>query len=203
MKKFFNKVYFGLLLRNHCHHCCLWCNHFEHCKEETLEDQMYENEANYKFVPKDSQMKDYFEILLSLGIKYKDKSFPMKTFLNVQALEAELNKLARYIFNDDRNVFFHEFRMFPYILHGLRSKPIPEDAMGLIHNYTYLDLRLIQLIKVFVTVKNEYYLFLDIDHFINNSEKYYIKDSPIQKIPIDQIYLIFARASRLSITKKN
>lgn len=42
MKKFFDRVYFWLFLRNHCHHCCLWCEHFEHCKEETSEDMVEE-----------------------------------------------------------------------------------------------------------------------------------------------------------------
>lgn len=155
-------------------------------------NKMMKKFMKYSFRPASCQMEYYLEILKKLGIRFKGEGFKLKYNLNLKELELELNKLSKYIFDDDRTIIFNDFRMFPYIHHGKLSKPIMEDAKCLIKNYTYLDLRFIQLIKSIIQCHNERFSFFDVDFLIDESEKYYVKDTSIEEIPIDQIYLIFS-----------
>lgn len=131
--------------------------------------------------------------LLNFGVSLKDNvSFldlckHFKTSNSCTEFEAELNKLAHYIYGDSRKIVFNEFRQFPYIDHGLNDS---SDASGLAKNYTNADVRLIKFIKQFIEYNNGKYSFMDIDYFIENTEKVPFHEVPISEMPIDELLYI-------------
>lgn len=115
---------------------------------------------------------------------YLDIVNHIKTFNSRKEFEKELNKLASYIYDGDRTIFFHEFRQFPYINHG---KDNSSDICGYATNYTSSDIHLIKFIKKFMICKNGIYKFFDVDYIIKNTKRVEFKDCNIIDMPIDEI----------------
>lgn len=113
-----------------------------------------------------------------------DISKHVKTFNKCLELENELNKLATYIYDGKRKIVFHEFREFPYIVHGNDNL---KDICGLANNYTSADVYLIKFIKKFLLYQRKKYVFFDVDFIIQNTRKIEFKDCSIIDMPIDEI----------------
>ena len=124
-------------------------------------------------------------IIENEGFKITDISNHIKTFKDCDELENELNKLAQYIYPDKRTIVFHEFRQFPYIIHGNYNR---SDFIGLLENYTNLDIDLIKFIRKFVKyIKNGKYLFFDVNFIIKNTSKIEVTECSIFDMTIDEI----------------
>ncbi|WP_434307614.1 hypothetical protein [Clostridium botulinum] len=108
----------------------------------------------------------------------------IKKFRDCSELEIELNKLANYIYNGKRTIFFHEFRQFPYISHENNNSA---DISGFAKNYTSSDVYLIKFIKKCLAYQSGKYSFFDVDFIIGNTKKIEFDECPINNMPIDEI----------------
>lgn len=126
-----------------------------------------------------------FGIEANEGFDMTEITNNIKSFSNYSELEAELNKLAYYIYDGKRTIFYHEFRQFPYINHGNINSA--EDASGLAQNYTNADIYLIKFIRKFVNYKRGKYTFFDVDFIIKNTKRIKLSECSILEMPIDVI----------------
>lgn len=108
----------------------------------------------------------------------------IKTLNDWKEFENELNKLAFYIYDGRRTIFFHEFRQFPYINHKKNDR---NDICGYATNYTRSDIYLIKFIREFMNCKKGRYRFFNVDYIIKNTIKMKFDDYSIMDMPIDEI----------------
>ncbi|APH17050.1 hypothetical protein HYI18_12860 [Clostridium botulinum] len=125
-----------------------------------------------------------FGIMPNDNFHMTDIANHIKKFKNRSELELELNKLANYIYNGKRTIFFHEFREFPYIIHENNNS---SDMSGSAKNYTNSDIYLIKFIKKCLTYQSGKYSFFDVDFIIENTKKIEFYECPINNMPIDEI----------------
>lgn len=125
-----------------------------------------------------------FGIKANDGFDMSEITNHIKIFNNFSELESELNKLACYIYNGKRTIFYHEFRKFPYINHGDINSA---DASGLAQNYTNTDIYLIKFIRKFLKHQDGKYKFFDVDFIIKNTKRIELSECSILDMPIDEI----------------
>jgi len=111
----------------------------------------------------------------------------IKTFNSCSDLENELNMLVNYIYEGKRKIIFHEFRQFPYIIHGEDNST---DASGLATKYTNSDVYLIKFIKYFI-IYDDTYSFFDVEFIIKNTKRINFTECSILNMPIDEILIFY------------
>lgn len=140
------------------------------------------------------------KLLERFNLKYNGKNLEMKDLDNHKKVfsrddeweieyEKELNKLSKFLFDDERTVMYHSFRNFPYIQHGDLNG---YDSAEKINNYTRCDLYFIKLVRYLTEFKKNKCSFVDVDWMVNNVERGHLSsDCKMTELPIDEIFRIF------------
>lgn len=131
-------------------------------------------------------------MLYDLG--YKIDELNICEYKNVNAFEDALNKLCLLFFGKSREVQYHRFRGFPYIIHN-NIKDNSADYSGCMFNYTKRDFFFICLVRKYLKIENCKYNFIDVEHLIKNATKVSgnMNDKPMIEMPIDQIFLFMSQ----------
>lgn len=122
----------------------------------------------------------------SLGIKLPDEhEIKVINYESDYELEKLLDGLCELVFEDTRQVRFHTFRRFPYIIHPEYDDGY--DAAGDLTHYTKHDYFFLYIVKQFLQKeKDGVRQFVDVDWLKENAEKKEKgEDCPISNMPAD------------------
>ena len=148
-------------------------------------------------------------VLEWFGISYNNEYYygnpKYHIFDNSEDFENSLERLCNYMLGDTREVHYHLGRMIPYIVHkefcSMRYGELQSDkpdTTGLLTHYTIKDYFFMWFVDFFTSEINKgttrnpkiYLCFVDVDWFIENTEKGKIKDAKEDK-PISDMFVDF------------